>query len=60
MGRRMKITPSQATDTQLIYAISSWDYKRIDRTLKMQILQELIKRLIVEKQKLITEKEIKN
>jgi hypothetical protein len=60
MGRRMKRTPSQATDAQLIYAISSWDYKIINRTLKMQILQELIKRLIVEKQKLITEKEIKN
>ena len=56
----MKRTPSQATDTQLVYAISSWDYKIINRTLKMQILQELIKRLIVEKQKLITEKEIKN
>lgn len=56
----MKIAPSQATDTQLVYAISSWDYKIINRTLKMQILQELIKRLIVEKQKLITEKEIKN
>jgi hypothetical protein len=60
MGRRMKITPSQATDTQLIYAISSWDYRRINKTLKRQVLQEFVKRLIVEKQKLITEKEIKN
>ena len=56
----MRITPSQATDTQLIYAISSWDYRRIDKRLKSQVLQELIKRIIVEKQKLITEKEIKN
>lgn len=56
----MKITPSQATDTQLVYAISSWDYKIINRTLKMQVLQEFIKRLIAMKCKLITEKEIKN
>ena len=56
----MEIAPSQATDTQLIYAISSWDYKRIDRTLKMQVLQEFIKRLIAMKCKLITEKEIKD
>jgi hypothetical protein len=60
MGRRMKITPSQATDTQLIYAISNWDYKRINKTLKRHVLQEFVKRLMVTKQKLITEKEIKN
>lgn len=56
----MKRTPSQATDTQLIYAISSWDYKSINITLKRQVLQEFVKRLMVTKQKLITEKEIKN
>lgn len=56
----MKITPSQATDTQLVHAISSWDYKRINRALKRQVLQEFVKRLMVTKQKLITEKEIKN
>jgi hypothetical protein len=49
----MKITPSQATDTQLIYAISNWDYRRIDKRLKRQVLQEFINRLI-------TKKEIKN
>ena len=56
----MKITPSQATNKQLVHAISNWDYRRIDKRLKSQVLQEFIKRLIVEKQKLITEKEIKN
>lgn len=50
----MRITPSQATDKQLIYAISNWDYRRIDKRLKSQVLQEFVKRLIAMKCKLKT------